>query len=188
MESFNLEINGIEPDNDGSIEQLNMGSREEAAPEKEEKHESAKDEAVVLPDIKVAEAGSSELCTGNIEEELQKDTISTVMLSKEDEFEYPAYMIDMRSIESIQDCIWEPIGEVVGDEGDTTVYIRLVDGITKIGKGDSEKLYSMMSVYIDAVFNGKCSILRNDGKGFKVIKGNDIHAVKLDFTGGMIWT
>lgn len=123
--------------------------------------------------------GGSELYTDGIEDALQSDKIKNVLLNDNTEIKVPSYMIDMSNIEITESALLAIKGLLDGKG--TAVYIKESSGmVILVGYGEDYKLYSLLDDLISLLYNGKCKLYKNNGKGFKLVNNMDVSSIRIN--------
>lgn len=123
--------------------------------------------------------GSTELYTDGIEDALQSDKIKNVLLNDKAEVKIPSYLIDMSNIEITESALLAIKGLLDGQG--TAVYIKESSGmVILVGYGEDYKLYTILDDLISLLYNKKCKLYKNTGKGYKVVNNMDVSAIRIN--------
>jgi len=123
---------------------------------------------------------TSELISNEIQDVIKSKKVKTYIVREESEVETPSYLFDFSKLSLVLPCTILSMGNMVGDDGDTSVYILNSNkDIVHIGKGDREVLYRTLEVYVKNLFKQDVTIYFNDGGGFKRLKPYSVESVVL---------
>lgn len=156
--------------------------------------DSSNKEEVVL----VGDFNGDSLVSKDIVEAITAKEVSNTNLDKVDEFECPAYMLDMVDIYCLEPSVMVTISNMLLDrknlievnerreafgqvplQMDTALYIRDSYGIRLVGHGSSYQMFKEMEPFIKGCFGDKVKVYKNTGEGFKTAKINDVSTVRL---------
>lgn len=134
--------------------------------------------SILIPGQSI-DPNAASLMTQGLEEAIVKKEIKAVLVGASTEVESPSYLIDMSEVELVTEEALRALQGLFA-AGDTAIYMKNNDVTFKIGYGDSQELYLILSTLLKHMFNSKVKLFKNKGKGFEPNKDTDISLLRLN--------